>query len=155
MSRMRKRALLLDVAAGVLFLAADTSAREGFSISIAVVAKRETDREHATTLKRYAEEAILAGGGTLAPDKGDLNVTISIDPLDSRGNFTGSYEIADKMGKVLDSGTLSLGSARQAGTEVASRLVPTRNGTTRTSFPSRSWRARRRSANSSAFVGNP
>jgi hypothetical protein len=164
-------------------------------VKVTAVAEREADSDDAGTMKRYAEEAILSGAGTLAPekDKGDLTIRITLDRLDSHESWetkstteyrkigshqewnekkkkyetkddyanvsktvnvkvvsatlNGTYDITDKSGKIVDSGSLSEDYKRkfdegsnapppnrveddllkQAATAVAARLVPTQD----------------------------
>ncbi len=215
---MRKLALSL-LAAG-LFVASDVAAREGFGFTkkavqmnrtnpplltvgarrVKVTAKSDRDgiKDDAATLKRYAEEFILTGGGTMATDrdKGDLRISVDLDRLDSHesweteqksrtektgtkqewnekkkkyetkdvygtvyytvqvkvidANLTGTWDLADKNGKILDSGNISetfrdkysegKGSPapsaveddllERAAKKIASRIVPTQDSVT-------------------------
>ena len=100
---MRKIAFVLT---GVALFAASAFAREGFGFSkksitmnrtkppalntaarrVKVVASSERSKENedAATLKRYIEEVILAGAGTLATsEKAEATVKLSVDRLDS------------------------------------------------------------------------
>ena len=53
-------------------------------VKVAVKSERASRSEDAQTLQRYVEDAILGGGGTLATGaRGDVNVTVSLDRLDS------------------------------------------------------------------------
>jgi hypothetical protein len=53
-------------------------------VKVTVKSERASRAEDAQTLQRYVEDAILSGGGTLATGaKGDVNVTVSVDRLDS------------------------------------------------------------------------
>jgi hypothetical protein len=170
---MHKTALLLALAAGVFISTAQ--AREGFGFSkksitmnrtkppalntaarrlkVTAASERTTNTDDATTLKRYTEEVLLAGAGTLAAnDKPETTIKIAVDRLDSheaweektdyeyrktgtkqewnskknryetkdvydsvpvqknvkvlRASLTGTYDILDKGGKVIDSGEL-------------------------------------------------
>jgi hypothetical protein len=172
---MRKPALLLLAAIGLFAL--DLQAREGFGftkkavtmnrlkppvttigarrVKVAVAAERKENEDDATTLQRYAEEALLSGAGTLAPekDRGDVQIKITLDRLDSHeswetktksvyrkvgshqeydekkkkyvtkddyanvnetvqmkvlsGTLSGSWDIRDRAGKIIESGSLS------------------------------------------------
>lgn len=215
---MRKLALSL-LAAG-LFVSSDVAAREGFGFTkkavqmnrtnpplltvgarrVKVTAKSDRDgiKDDAATLKRYAEEFILTGGGTMATekDKGDLRISVDLDRLDSHesweteqksrtektgtkqewnekkkkyetkdvygtvyytvqvkvidANLTGTWDLAGKSGKILDSGNISetfrdkysegKGSPapsaveddllERAAKKIASRIVPTQDSVT-------------------------
>ncbi|HEX6178397.1 MAG TPA: hypothetical protein VF057_08550 [Thermoanaerobaculia bacterium] len=106
---MRKLALLL--AASGVFVAVEAVAREGFGftkkavlmtrtnpptldvgarrVKITTSADREAEKDDAATMKRYLEELILNGAGTLAPekDKGDIRITVDVDRLDSHESW--------------------------------------------------------------------
>jgi hypothetical protein len=172
---MRKLALFL-LAAG-LCVSSEAAAREGFGftkkavqmnrtnpplltvgarrVKINATSDREGVKDDAATLKRYAEEFILTGGGTMATekDKGDLRISVTLDRLDSHESWeteqksrtektgtkqewnekkkkyetkdvygtvyytvqvkvldatlTGSWDLLDKSGKLLESGSVS------------------------------------------------
>lgn len=215
---VRKLALYL-LAAG-LCVSSDIAAREGFGftkkavqmnrtnpplltvgarrVKITSTSDRDGIRDDAATLKRYAEEFILTGGGTMATekDKGDLRISVALDRLDSHesweteqksrtektgtkqewnekkkkyetkdvygtvyytvqvkvidANLAGTWDLADRSGKILDSGSLSetfrekysegKGSPapsaveddllERAAKKIASRIVPTQDSVT-------------------------
>jgi hypothetical protein len=169
---MRKLTLFLILAAGVFTVA---EAREGFGFSkksitmnrtkppalntparrvkVTAASDRSKETDDAATLKRYTEEVLLAGAGTLATtDKPEITVKLAVDRLDShetwetkqeteyrkvgtkqewnskknryetkdvwdnvpvtknvkvlKASLTGTYDILDKSGKVIDSGDL-------------------------------------------------
>jgi hypothetical protein len=172
---MRKLIFLL-AAAGV-FAAVPAEAREGFGftkkaaqmtrtnppmhnvgarrVKITTTSERGSERDDAATLKRYLEEFILNGAGTIAPEKekGDIRIAVALDRLESNeswetrresrtektgtkqewndkkqkyetkdvygtvyydvqvkvvnGSLSGSFDIEDKSGKGVDSGSLS------------------------------------------------
>ena len=100
---MRKLALFLT---GVALFAASAYAREGFGFSkksvtmnrtkppglntparrvkVVATSDRSKESEDAATLKRFAEEVILGGAGTLATsDKPETTIKLAIDRLDS------------------------------------------------------------------------
>jgi len=53
-------------------------------VKLSVKSERSSRTDDAQTLQRYIEEAILSGGGTLASGaRGEVNVTVSLDRLDS------------------------------------------------------------------------
>ena len=107
---MRKLAFLLATAIGV-FGVTEAVAREGFGftkkavsmtrtipptldvgarrVKITASADRDAEKDDAATMKRYLEELILNGAGTLAPEKqkGDIRVDIAIDRLDSHESW--------------------------------------------------------------------
>ncbi|HET7711311.1 MAG TPA: hypothetical protein VFL80_05225, partial [Thermoanaerobaculia bacterium] len=105
---MDRRALVL-LAATTALLTTDATAREGFGFTKKAVTMRRTippatnlgarrvkinasterqgDQDDAATIRRYVEEAILTGAGTIAPDKGDLTLKISIDRVDSHESW--------------------------------------------------------------------
>ncbi|HEY3054411.1 MAG TPA: hypothetical protein VGK31_00620, partial [Thermoanaerobaculia bacterium] len=208
---MRKLALLL---LGVAICASSASGREGFGFSkksitmnrtkapalntparrvkVTAGSDRSKETDDAATLKRYTEEVLLAGAGTLATtDKPEITVKLGVDRLDShetwetkqeteyrkvgtkqewnskknryetkdvwdnvpvtknvkvlKASLTGTYDILDKSGKVIDSGDLKDEFSRKydegknsetpskveddllhrAATTVGARLVPT------------------------------
>jgi hypothetical protein len=211
---MSRTSSLVAVAAA-LSLAVSVEAREGFGftkkavvmtrkkppalnvgarrVKISVASERTQDRDDSSTLRRYTEELILAGAGTLAPekDRGEINVKLTIDRLESHetsqqktetryekigekqvwndkkkkyeskdvygnvpyqveittvtGDLSGAYDITDRAGKLVDSGSLSQqfneryeggkqtptparvedDLMKRAAVAVASRLVPT------------------------------
>ena len=106
---MRKLALLL-AAAGVFF-APSADAREGFGftkkavsmnrtnpplldvgarrVKVTATSDRTSEKDDAATLKRYIEEFVLNGAGTVAPekDKGDVRISVDIDRLDSNESW--------------------------------------------------------------------
>ncbi|HEV8659895.1 MAG TPA: hypothetical protein VGS96_14910 [Thermoanaerobaculia bacterium] len=169
---MRKTAFLLAIAIGVFTTA---EGREGFGFSkksitmnrtkapalntparrvkVTAASDRSKEADDAATLKRYTEEVLLAGAGTLATtDKPEITIKLAVDRLDShetwetkeeteyrkvgtkqewnskknryetkdvwdyvpvtknvkvlKASLTGTYDILDKNGKVIDSGDL-------------------------------------------------
>jgi hypothetical protein len=52
-------------------------------VKVTVNADRGDVRDDAQTLRKYITEAILAGAGTLAESKADVEVVVSLDRLDS------------------------------------------------------------------------
>ena len=103
---MSTRPVLVALALG-LSIVAVAEAREGFGftkkavvmnrkkppalnagarrVKLSVNTERSQDQDDAATLRRYTEELILAGAGTLAPerDRGEINIKMSIDRLES------------------------------------------------------------------------
>ena len=214
------RNLVIFLAATGLFVSTELSAREGFGftkkavqmnrtnpplldvgarrVKITATSDRDAVKDDAATLKRYAEEFILTGGGTMATekDKGDIRISVALDRLDSHesweteqrsrtektgtkqewnekkkkyetkdvygtvyysvqikvmdASLTGTWDLADKNGKILDSGDISetfrekysegKGSPAPAAVEddlleraakkIASRIVPTQDTVT-------------------------
>ena len=198
-----------------LVLATPAAAREGFGftkkavvmtrkkppalnvgarrVKVTAETERSQDRDDAATMRRLTEEMILAGAGTLASerDRGDINVKLTIDRLEShesretknetkyekigekevwndkkkkyetkdvygnvyvsvevktvQADLNGVYDITDRNGKLIDSGSLTQEFSqkyeggkesptpasveddlmKRAATLVASRLVPT------------------------------
>lgn len=171
---MQKRVVLFILAAGVLALSS-AEAREGFGftkksvtmnrttppalnmaarrVKVAATSDRKKESDDAATLKRYTEEVLLAGAGTLAAgDKAETTVKLAVDRLDShetwetkesteyrktgtkqewnskknryetkdvydnvpvtknvkvmKASLSGTFDILDKNGKVIDSGDL-------------------------------------------------
>ncbi len=210
---MRKLAMLLT---GVALFASSALAREGFGFSkksitmnrakppalntsarrvkVVATSDRSKESEDAASLKRYTEEVILAGAGTLATnEKAETTIKISVDRLDShetweekteteyrktgtkqewnskknkwetkdvydnvpvqknvkvlKASLTGTYDILDRTGKVIDSGDLNEDFSKKydegknsatpskveddlmhrAATVVGARLVPTKD----------------------------
>jgi hypothetical protein len=106
---MHRRALLLIAAAGV-FLAGNAAAREGFGftkkavtmtrtvppatnlgarrVKISATSERGDDKDDANALRRYIEEAVLSGAGTISPsEKGDLTLKVTIDRVESHESW--------------------------------------------------------------------
>src|SRR5688500_770717 len=105
---MRKLALYLLAAA---VFTSDAFAREGFGftkkavsmtrtnppslgigarrVKITATSDRAAEKDDAATLKRYAEELVLTGAGTMATekDKGDVRISIAVDRLDSNESW--------------------------------------------------------------------
>lgn len=211
---MRKLALLLLAAA---VFTSEASAREGFGftkkavslnrtnpptldigarrVKITATSDRAAEKDDAATLKRYAEELVLTGAGTVATekDKGDVRISLAVDRLDSNesweteqksrtektgtkqewnekkkkyetkdvygtvyytvqvkvmsASLSGSWDLADKTGKIVESGSINetfrqkysegKGSPapskieddllKRAAKSVASRIVPTQD----------------------------
>lgn len=124
-------------------------------VKITATSDRASEQDDAATLRRYLEETILTGAGTIAPEKekGDIRITLSVDRLDSNeswetrresrtektgtkqewnekkkkyetkdvygtvyydvqvkvvnGSLTGAWDIEDKNGRAVDSGSIS------------------------------------------------
>src|SRR5688572_11164788 len=105
---MRKLVLLLLAAA---LFTTEASAREGFGftkkavslartnpptldigarrVKITATSDRAAEQDEAATLKRYTEEFVLTGAGTMATekDKGDVRIAVAVDRLDSNESW--------------------------------------------------------------------
>ena len=105
------RRLTFLVAAIGVFIAAPGSAREGFGftkkavsmnrtnpplldigarrVKVAATSDRASEKDDAATLKRYIEEFVLNGAGTIAPEKekGEIRIAVDIDRLDSNESW--------------------------------------------------------------------
>src|SRR5690349_20127205 len=71
-------------------------------VKVSVTSERSQDQDDAATLKRYTEDTILNGAGTIAPDKdrGEIAIKITLDRVESQaGSKTKTESSYQKIGE--------------------------------------------------------